>query len=728
MSVSFNENYKLFRLDTDDTTYAFAVTNLGFIEHLYYGRKVGNECDFNYLSNRQIYTFATNFEGQGREFTESTFMGEISSGNSADFRDGGLWIENGDGTVGNRFTYKSHEIYEGRTPIDGLPYSRETEGTQTLLLHLTDEEKEVGVDIYYVVFPKSNVIARHVEIINHGAKPLKVLKAYSLQVDLPRGDLDIIEVTGIYLYEFGKIQRSPLKKGVQGFKSVVGSTSHHCNALTILCAHNADEDAGDSYGFNLLYSGSFSTQIEVDRLENTRVFNGILPDGLCYEVKAGEKFVTPEGVYTFSHEGIGQVSRNFHDHTRASIIPEKFATSPRPIVVNTWEGSHMEVTEENVLALADCAADVGADTVVLDDGWFRGDTFSGLGDFFVDPAKFPSGMKSLAEKIRAKGLKFGIWFEPESVVEGSDYYKNDPDCALKTRTDYQRCRDQLVLDFTDDKHVEGIFKRMIPVLDDVQADYLKWDYNRYIHEAGSKNCPFGELYYRQTRGVYKLLQMIRDRYPNMLIEGCAGGGGRFDLGILFYCPQIWTSDNTDPFARTYIQYGATYGYPTSAISCHFTRGVCTSRIPSTPRFRYLVACMGPYGYELDVTVLSKEERAELKDFSDKYRKISQFALDCDLYRLTDVNEGLYSVTLQVSKDKSKALFNFLQLHSKGFYENVLIRLKGLDPDAYYRDENSGEIFSGAALMYAGRRIPNLFYVGSGGGLQIVYAKVENPIK
>ncbi len=723
MSISFHQKNKIFRIDTKNTTYAFCITNLQMVEHLYYGRKI-DVCGLPYVSNRQIYTFSANLEGEGREFSESSLLWELSSGNSTDFRDGAVWIENADGTTGNRFAYHSHEIYEGRTPVEGLPHSHAGADTQTLVLRLYDEEKQVEADIYYVVFPEEDVIARHVEFINRSNAPLKILKASSLQVDFARADFDLVECTGMYAYELAKVQRTPLKKGLQGIKSGLGSTSHNCNPLIILCERNANEDMGEAYGFNLIYSGAFENQIEVDRLENTRVLSGINKDGLCYTVAAGDKFVTPEGIMTYSREGIGQVSRNFHDHVRNHIIPEKFVNTPRPLVVNTWEGSGMDVTEDSVLSLARSALEVGADTVVLDDGWFRGSIQEGLADFFLDKQKFPNGLKPVADEIRAMGLKFGIWFEPECVVPISTYIKEHPDCALRTRKATNYSREQFVLDFTDEQNVENIYQCMIAVLDDVQADYLKWDYNRYIHEAGSKITPYGELNHRQVLGVYKLMQKIRDRYPDMLIEGCAGGGGRFDLGILYYSPQIWVSDNTDPNGRVYIQNGATYGYPTSAISCHVTHNRGAGGVDSSLYFRYLVACLGPYGYELDITKLSKEERAELHEYTKNYRKIAQYTLDCDFYRIIDVAGDLYSAYMQVSKDKSKALFTFVQLNAKAFYETIMVRLKGLDEKAIYRVESTGRTYSGSTLMYAGLRLNDLFKVGNGGGFHLEFTKIN----
>ncbi len=722
MSVTYSQEYKLFRIDTKNSTYAFCITNLNYIEHLYYGKKVGLG-DLSYLSNRQIYTFALTMESEGREFAESTLLSEISSGNSADFRDGSVWIQNADGTVGNRFTYQSHEIYDGRKEVEGMPYSREEEGVQTLVLHLSDREKGVDADIYYIAFPDKDIIARRVEIINRSDKNIRLLKVNSLQVDFARCDFDLIETTGMYLYEFGSVERTPLKKGFQGRKSMTGSTSHHHNPFFILCDKNAIEDVGEAYGFNLLYSGGFCNQIEVDRLGSTRVLSGLAPDGFSYELSPNQRFLTPEGVFTYSDQGIGQISRSFHDHIRSNILPKPFSKRSRPLVVNTWEGSYFEVTEEAVLRLAESAKSVGVDTVVLDDGWFRDGTTEGLGDFILRQEKFPHGLRYLSQKIHEMGLNFGIWFEPECVSENSDHFRNTPNCTLKTRKKSCLGRSQQVLDFTKGENIDAIFRRITAVLDEVRVEYLKWDYNRYIGEAGSEKCPYGELLYHQTLGVYKLLDKIRKRYPNLLIEGCAGGGGRFDLGILFYCPQIWISDNTDPYARAYIQYGASYGYPTSAISCHYTKGIGTSQRESTPDFRFTVATFGPFGYELDITKLSAAEKAKLQEYSKKYREIEEFSLHCDLYRILDVNDDLYSAYIQVTKDKRKALFTFIQLHSKGFHENLLVRLKGLKEDGYYREESTGKIYSGSALMYAGIRLANLFRLGSGGSIQMLFTEI-----
>ncbi len=713
--ITFNEKTKTFQIDTDNTTYVFCITNQGFVEHLFYGKSTKTE-DFRYLSNRQIYTFSAQLEGQGREFALSTLLSEMPTENGVDFRSGAVSILNGDKTVGNRFKYQSHKIYSGRNALaNNLPYSRGN-GAETLELSLIDEEKAVKLDIVYVAFPHTNVIARHIEIENRGAGDIKLLKAQSLCLDLPTCNYDLIETFGMYLYEFGGVRRSPLKKGYQGSFSNVGSTSHHANPFFMIVGKGATENYGEAFGFNLLYSGGFDNRVEVDRLGSTRIITGVNPESFEYTLAPNQKFVSPEAIFTYTDCGIGQVSRNFHEHIRDNILPPKFAYATRPIVINSWECVDMAVSHDIMVDLAKNALQIGADTVVLDDGWFRGDTQSGLGDWVVDKTKFPKGLGELAKEIRSLGLKFGIWFEPEGVVQDSKFFANNPKSVLQTRKDIPTSRSQYVIDFTNPLNIENIRDKMFAVLDEVRPEYLKWDYNSYIYEAGSSTCPYGEVNYRQAVGVYRLLSEISNRYPDMLIEGCSGGGGRFDLGMLFYSPQIWISDNTDPFARAYIQHGATFGYPTSCISCHLTKGVCTSQRESSLEFRYGVASMGVFGYEYDLTKLSEQEKEKLKEFSTHYKEISRFVLDCDLFRLIDINTDLFCAFMQVSKDKNSALFTFIQVNSKGFNENILVKLNGLSPDKNYKELSSGAVLSGSALMNAGLRLPNLFRLGSGGAL------------
>ena len=729
-NIFFDKESQTFSLQTKRTSYVFRVSDLGYVEHLYYGQKI-KDSEIRYISNRQIYSFATTADETGRQFALSTIGREYAGFNEGDYRVPSVVIKNGDGQHGNRFAYQSHRVIKGREALPDMPHSRESDDCETLIVKTYDEQKKTALTLYYTVYPNEDIICRYQKIENKSRKPLYIEKCASLCLDMYRSDFDVVDLKGLYLYERAGVQRTPLSKGIYSVGTNFGTTSHHVNPFLALCAKNTDEDAGEAYGFNLLYSGSFLNEVEVDRLESTRVVCGINPTGMSWKLGAGKCFYSPEAIMTFTDQGLGQISRNFHDHTRNHIVNPQFAKATRPIVINSWEGVYFDVNEEYMLQFAQGAKQVGADTVVLDDGWFRPDSEGGLGDWRTTKEKFPS-LKNLADKLHAQGLKFGIWIEPEMVSEDTDFYKADENCYLKTHLPAIKNRNQHVLDFTTDENVYKMYNRLVEEFDGVDIDYIKWDCNRYIAEAGTDKCDAGELYHRQILGVYKLAKMLTEKYPNVLFEGCSGGGGRFDLGMLYYFPQVWTSDNTDPYARMYIQYGTSVGYPVSSISCHFTKGVCTSGRESTYQFRYLVSSFGPYGYELDLNQVTDEQKAEMYAYTQEYKKVSSFTVDCDMYRLISPEKHEFCAYMQVKKDKSQALFTFIQLYSTGFVENFVLRLKGLDPNKRYQNEKTGEIYYGSTLMNVGFRlnklyggVPELNFKGkSGSGFQIIFNEVQ----
>lgn len=728
-AVSYKKASKTFVLQTKNTSYVLCVSDLGYIEHLYYGEKI-KDADIKYISNRQIYSFAATADSTGREFALSTICREYAGFNEGDYRVPSVIIQNGDGQHGNRFAYQSHRIIKGREALPDMPHSRESADAETLIIKTYDKAKKTALTLYYTVYPNEDIICRYQKVENKSKQPLYIEKCSSFCVDFYGSDFDVVDLKGLYLYERAGVQRTPLGKGIYSVATQSGTTTHHVNPFFALCAKNADEDAGEVYAFNLVYSGNFLTEVEVDRLGDTRVVTGINPMGMRWKLQQGESFYSPEAIMTFTKHGLGQASRNFHDHTREHIMHPNFAKATRPIVINSWEGVYFDVNEEYMLRLADGAKQVGADMVVLDDGWFRPNAEGGLGDWRTMKDKFPS-LKNLADKLHEKGLKFGIWIEPEMVSEDTDFYKADENCYLKTHLPAIKNRDQHVIDFTTDENVYKMYNRLVEEFDGVDIDYVKWDCNRYIAEAGTDKCDAGELYHRQMLGVYKLAKLLTEKYPNVLFEGCSGGGGRFDLGMLYYFPQIWTSDNTDPYARMSIQYGTSVAYPVSSISCHFTKGVCTSGRESSYQFRYLVSSFGAYGYELDLNALSDEQKAEMYAYTQEYKKIASFTIDCDMYRLISPETNTFCAYMQVSKDKKKALFTFIQLYSTGFVENFVLRLKGLDPNKRYRNDKTGEVYYGSTLMNVGYRLNKLYggvqqlgFKGkSGSGFQVIFEEV-----
>ena len=707
MSIWFNEQEKIFHIQTKNSSYVFCVVEHDAVEHLYYGKKIPND-NVKYISNRQIYSHHAHESRDSRVFSASTVGLEISPFNAGDIRTPSVAYDCDGKLDCNRLRYRSHKIYQGRMPINGLPYSRKSDETESLEILLTDDEGLVEITLTYVVYASLDVIARSQKIKNVGGVSVSIRKWSSMCLDFYGADFDMVTLNGMYLYECAGLARVPLQRGVFKNESLTGTTSHNRNPFIALCGHNADEHSGEVYGFNLLYSGNFAEEVSVGNLGDTRLIMGISDTGFYWTLKAGEELTSPEALLTYSEEGLGGMSRNFHDHIRQNIIEKEFAFSPRPIVINSWEASYFTVSEEKVLALAAQAKECGVDTVVLDDGWFRPNDEKGLGDWRTETDKFPSGIKGLSEKIHAMGLKFGLWLEPEMVNEDSELYRKHPDWILSTSKTPLISRSQYILDLTRDEVVEYVANRISEELQGAEIDYIKWDFNRYATEAGSYQTAQGEVYHRQMLGTYKLLSTLKGRLGNVLFETCSGGGGRFDLGMLFYSPQIWTSDNTDPYARVYIQYGASYAYPVSALSCHFTRGDCTTGRPSSFDFRYRVAAFGSYGYELDLGEYTKEDKAKFAQYSKQYRKDEELNLSGDLYRLISPRTDHFCAYMKVSKDKNKAQFTFLELNATGFVESTTIKLKGLDPNKAYRNEETGVILHGATLMNVGIRIGDLY--------------------
>lgn len=717
--IRFNEKEQIFHIQTERSSYVFCVSEHNSLEHLYYGKKIYDD-NVRYIGNRQIYSHVAHEYREKREFNTSVAGFEIAPFNSGDIRTPSV-IYNCDGNLDcNRLRYRSHKIYKGRNPLENLPYSRATDDTETLEVVLTDDENQVEFTLFYTVFASVDVIARHQTVKNTGKTDVSIQKFASACVDFYGMEYDVLTIEGMYLYERAGVSRNPIKRGTFKNESLTGTSSHNKNPFIAICAHNADEDKGEAYGFNLLYSGNFADEVSVSFLGDTRVLLGLSDTGFLWTLKPSQTFCSPEAIMTFTDCGLGQMTRNFHDHIRRSIIEKEFVNSPRPIVINSWEASYFDVSEEKMIDFANVSKDCGVDTVVLDDGWFRPNDKKGLGDWRTDKERFPTGISGLADKIHALGLKFGLWLEPEMVNEDSGLYKTHPEYVLTTSKTPLISRSQYVLDLTRDEVVNLIADRISEELKGADIDYIKWDFNRYMTEAGSFVTPQGEVYHRQMLGAYKLLAILKERLGNVLFETCAGGGGRFDLGMLFYSPQIWTSDNTDPYARVFIQNGTSYAYPVSTMSCHFTRGDCTSGRESTYEFRYNVASFGSYGYELDVNKYSDEDKQKFKYFSEEYRKIEDLNLKGDLYRIISPESGSFCAYIKVSKEKDRAIFTFLELNATGFVESTVVRLKGLDPNKVYKNSETGELLYGATLMNVGIRVGDLFRKKRSDGYSVLF--------
>lgn len=716
--IRYCEETATFYLNTAHTSYAFCINELGAPEHLYYGARIPSD-DLRHIRNKHVYSFVP-YAGRGLEcVSPDVFFQELPVANCGDFRSIALSLVDGNGKYGARMRYASHILREGRLSLPDLPYSRGI-GAESLEVTLKGETKEIEIKLHYVVYPACDVIARYTEIINCGKKEIHLQKAASLSLDLYGHEWELIETYGTYQYERAAVQRTPLKYGTSGSFSHKGASGHQGNPFMAVCRPEACEDTGEVYGFNLIYSGNYENSAEVDALGNTRIITGISDYQFDFAIPAGERFFTPEAVMVYSDCGIGGMSRAFHDFVRRQIIPPSFVNRHRPVVLNTWEGCYFDVNEQKILALADGAIAAGAELLVLDDGWFRTDDNENLGDWQTDFKRFPHGLGWLSDRLHEKGLGFGLWFEPEMINSKSRLYGERPEWVVCSGDGCYLSRNQLVLDMGNPVVVDYLFERICACLSGVKIEYLKWDMNRYISEAGTSCGTQGSFFHRYIKGVYRLLRRVSEKFPALLIETCAGGGGRFDLGMLYYSPQIWTSDNTDPYTRNAIQLGTSLAYPNSAISSHVTHNVGTG-LNGSMRFRYVTASFGVYGYELDAGILSEEERDMLLGFTREQKEIEPLVLDGDLYRLLD--NGKFAAWALVSKDRSRAVFSFVQLRYNAMDKTCVVRIKGLDEAALYRSSGDGKLYRGGVLAHLGIRIEDL-PGNTGKAVQILFERVE----
>lgn len=720
MSIVYREDSRSFYLHTKNTTYAFFVNELDALEHLYYGGRLSDE-DLRYSVSRHGYSFTPYRQEIGCTVSPDGYLQEVSMTNSGDYRLSSISLKNAHGYYGARLFYKEYRQYTGRKPIEGMPYSH-GDGAETLEIVLENETSGVRVTLYYVVYADLDVIARYQTIENLMDGELHLQKA-ATALDLYGHDYDRIDLFGLYHYERSYVDRQPLTFGTQGNHSTKGTTGHETNPFFALCAHDATEDHGDVYGFNLVYSGNFANEIQVDKVGNTRVVTGMSDYQFDWVLKRNETFTSPESILTYTDRGIGEMSRIMHDFVRAEILPKEFVYAHRPVVLNTWEAFLFDIDLKKIREVGEYSKKIGAELVVIDDGWFRNDDNEGLGDWKTIKEKFPNGIKEASDILHEQGLQFGLWFEPEMINERSELFVAHPEWVLGTLDEKYVARNQMVLDMGNPQVVDYLAGRIFDCLDGVPIEYLKWDMNRYISEVGSTYIrEQGEVFHRYVLGVYDLMSRLRARYPHMMIENCSGGGGRFDLGMLYYSPQIWTSDNTDPYLRTVIQLGTSLAYPASSISCHYTHAKIAG-IDVNEDLRFVSAAFGAYGYEMDPTAISAEEREKLMTYTQIQRRCEPIMLSGDLYRILHENDGDFASYIQVSKDKSSAVFTFIQYRYSPLRQELRVKLKGLQEDAYYRSSADGRIYQGATLMKVGLWMEGIQSV-SGKAIQIFLDRCE----
>ena len=704
MAITFNETTRIFTLTTAHTTYQMQADAQGYLLHLYYGARTAGEMDYLLNYGDRGFSGNPNSAGSDRTYSLDALPQEYPSLGTGDFRNYALNIENADGSQCCNPVYITHEIAAGKYTLKGLPFVRAEENeAETLKIILEDPVTKVELHLLYGVLEKEDIITRSVIIKNAGKAPVTVKKAQSACLDFLHGDYDLIKFHGRHAME-RNMERMPVSHESTRIGSRRGTSSHQYNPGVILAGKNTNEDSGSCYGMLFVYSGNFLVEAEKDQYDQTRIQMGLTDELFAYPLEAGAEFTAPEVILSYTNKGLSRLSQQYHHCIMNHICQGKYVHANRPVLINSWEAAYFDFTGDTIVELAKEAKALGIDMVVMDDGWFgkRNDDNSSLGDWYVNEEKLGGTLTKLIERVNAEGVKFGIWIEPEMVSEDSDLYREHPDWEITIPGRKPvRSRNQLVLDFSRKEVRDEIFKRICAVLDQGNVEYIKWDMNRSLADIYAPNVT-----YDYVLGVYDFLEKLTNRYPDILIEGCSGGGGRFDAGMLYYTPQIWCSDNTDAINRTRIQYGTSFFYPVAAMGSHVSAvpNHQTGRVTSM-HTRGVAAMSGTFGYELNPALLNAKEKAEIRAQLAQYREYQELIREGDYYRLSNPFQDNFAAWMVVSDDRSKALVSVIRLTAEANPPAAYVTLKGMEEDAFYREKTTGKVYPGAALMEAGILLP-----------------------
>ena len=704
MCIKFIEESKIFKLDSKTSTYIFGVFEGNYLVHYYYGAPIP-DTNVDELRIRPGFASFCPDSPTARVFNFSPDVTplEYSTFGAGDFRLSAFAVKNSEGNKVTDLRYVSHTISKGKKTIPGLPalYTNTEDEADTLEIVTEDKLTGAKVTLIYTVFNEYGAITRSVKVENTSEKPFYIDTIHSLCVDLPGADYEMMDLYGRWVKE-RSLDRYPLHRGIQSIKSKRGSSSHNHNPFTALVSKGANEEYGECFGFNLVYSSNFSIDVEVDGFRSTRLVMGINPEGFSWHLAPGEEFYSPEAVMVYTNQGIGEMSRIFHRLYSNNLVRGRWKKAKRPLLINNWEGTGMNFDHNKLVSFAKHAKDIGLEMLVMDDGWFgkRDHDNCSLGDWYVAEYKLQKGLSGLIKEVNDCGLKFGIWYEPEMISPDSDIYRAHPDWCLHTEgRDKSIARTQYVMDYSRKEVRDYVYSMMYDVLSNNNIDYVKWDFNRNLTEVSCAELPpekQGEVFHRFVLGTYEIMERLTTDFPHILLENCSGGGGRFDPGMLYYSPQIWTSDNTDPIERLTIQFGTSLCYPASTMGAHVS---ANSRTGYETKMN--VALWGSFGYELDPDKLTPEEKAEITDQIALYHKYYDVIHYGDLYRLITPFENEFHVAWEfVSEDKNEALVTVVEI-KRVYDEFFILRLKGLDPEKYYEIEETGDIYSGAYLMNAG---------------------------
>ena len=708
MGIIYHEKCRTFTLHTKNTSYQMKMGNLDYLLHLYYGPTVRDE-DLSYQIRQYDRGFSGNpYESRNeRTFSLDAQPQEFSTQQQGDFRTSSIEVVNGDGSYSFHGKVTDFEVRKGKYSLRTLPtvFAREEDTVDTLEITLTDQVSQVQAVLLYSVFEEADVITRAVRVANAGTKSIRLKKIMSVCLDFLNGlHMDLVSLPGRYGQE-RQVERQHMTHHIHNIGSVRGSSSHQQNPFVILCDRETTEEHGNCYGFSLMYSGNFLAEAELDQYDQVRLVMGIHPKQFDYELKPGEDFEGPEVVMAFSQDGFTGLSHLYHDFYRTNLCASKYVTEvQRPVLINSWEAAFMDFDDVKLLEIAKAAKKMGVDLLVMDDGWFgkRNDDNSSLGDWVVNQDKIRCGLDHLVEEINRLGMKFGIWFEPEMVSEDSELYRNHPEWTMEIPGRHAvRSRNQMALDMSRREVQDYLIQSVNQILDNANIFYVKWDINRSLADIWSNALPAGrqgEVYHRYILGLYRVMDGIIKTHPDILFEGCSGGGGRYDPAMLHYYPQYWVSDNNHPIDRLKLHYGTSFVYPVSTMGAHISDS--GKLVPL--RTKAVVAMCGTFGYELDATHLTEEEQKLCREQSDLFRKYYPLIVRGDYYRLTNPFEpGNMTAWQHVSKDKKESLLSVVVTNLTCNGPQEYIRARGLLPDALYTVNGGEAVYSGAALMNAG---------------------------
>lgn len=714
--ILFDEKSRVFHLRNTFLSYLIKIEESNVLAHIYFGKPVKQ-----YKDNKNYPRRDRGFSGNvplnpDRSLSKDTLPQEYSSHGSMDFRTPASIIQRKNGSDLLDLRYDSHYITDGKPEIEGLPqtYVLDKSEAQTLVISLKDRETAIYFDLFYTIFTDRAVITRSVKIRNETGETIKLEKAASFQLDFAhtRRFDEVIALPGAHVNE-RQISRQSVLSGTKVFESRRGTSSHHMNNFIALVHHHTTENTGEAIGLQFVYSGNHSFELEKDQINQLRVVGGINSHRFSWELNANQSFQTPEMILSYSSQGLNKMSQIHHELLRERIARGRHQFAERPILVNNWEATYFDFNSEKIKAIIDEAKELGIEMFVLDDGWFgkRDADNSSLGDWFEYEGKLTNGLREIADYAHSKGLKFGLWFEPEMISVDSELYRTHSDFLMQEPGRMPSAsRSQHVLDFTRLDVRQTIEKQMRKILDTIPLDYIKWDMNRSLSDVYSITLDpqrQGEVAHRYMLGLYELLEHLTADYPEILWEGCSGGGGRFDAGFIYYMPQSWTSDNTDAVERMKIQYGTSLAYPISSITAHVSAVPNHQTDRSTSlKTRGETAMSAVFGYELDLTKLSPEEKKQVKDQIISYQTIRPVIQYGHYYRLASPFEENIAAWMFVSPKQDEAIVflgRILASAQPAFHE---VYLMGLDDEALYQEQTSKRIFSGAELMTVGLYFPD----------------------